>query len=430
VASLLLLLALIYSLQCEFPADRWTSSFSDKDAIQLPAPAVTDPAKRSKQLLGFIPFHSSFSVTQGLGPYQTNSSCGGCHVNNLKGPIDILGRGIFGSSAVVKIGFQTRNGVIKPIKHWGFQIPLSNSRLAVDLGVKLVWVPVRVRLINGVDVTLRRPEIRLKPRKALYKRLLRPLRGERLVTALRVSPQLIGPGLLEKIPEEIVLVREDHFDSDGDGIKGKAVFVKDENGVTRLGRFGYQAQFASLMQQTAFAFKAEMGLENRFFGNKIEVSDRTLSEVVAYLKYSGVPKPVATNQTKFEEGKHVFRRIGCEKCHSMDLQIQSSDEPEFSNLVISPLSDLLVHDLGKGLCDPFASDARGRCRWRTSPLWGLSLSKRENSRAGGHFLHDGRARSLEEAIFWHQGTAKEVLDNFVLLSEDDKEALIYFLNNL
>lgn len=430
MTRLLFLFALISRISCEFPADRWTSSFSDKDAIQLPAPAVTDPAKRSKQLVGFIPFHSSFSRTQGLGPHHTNSSCGGCHVNNLKGPIDILGKGHFGSSAVVKIGFQTRNGVIKPIKQWGFQIPLSNSRLAVDLGVKLVWVPVRARLINGVDVSLRRPEIRLKPRKRLYKRLLKPLKGERLVTALRVSPQLIGQGLLEKIPEEIILAREDPLDSDGDGIKGKAVFVKDENRVTRLGRFGFQAQFASLLQQTAFAFKAEMGLENKFFGNKIEVSERTLSEVVAYLKYAGVPKPVAANQAKFEEGKHVFKRIGCEKCHSMDLQIQSSDEPEFSNLVISPLSDLLVHDLGKGLCDPFASDARGRCRWRTSPLWGLSLSKRENSRAGGHFLHDGRARSIEEAIFWHQGTAKEVLDNFVLLLEDEKEALIYFLNNL
>jgi CxxC motif-containing protein (DUF1111 family) len=90
------------------------------------------------------------------------------------------------------------------------------------------------------------------------------------------------------------------------------------------------------------------------------------------------------------------------------------------------MTDLLLHYLGRDLCDPFNAS----CLWRTSPLWGLGLSKRENAAAGTHFLHDGRARSIPEAILWHNGEAKKSKENFIMLSPQEKQDLIYFLQSL
>ena len=66
--------------------------------------------------------------------------------------------------------------------------------------------------------------------------------------------------------------------------------------------------------------------------------------------------------------------------------------------------------------------------WRTPPLWGIGLVETVN----GHtrFLHDGRARSLEEAILWHGGEAERARDRFRALDARERAAVIAFLESL
>lgn len=416
----------------ELPGGGFTSDFSDRDSVQLPAPKITNPAKRARQIAGFVPFHTSFSRREGLGPLFSNSSCGGCHLNNFKGPVDIEAKGEFGSSAVLRIGFLGSDGKVRKFREWNGQVPLGDKRFVRDLGIKVSRISVgKVTLSDGKVVNLSKYEVRLNPRRNSLKRKLTPRRGEKLLLSIRVSPPMIGMGLIEAIPEDVILAWADPNDADGDGIRGRVNYVKDIDGVTKVGKFGLKAQHPSLMRQIAFAFFMEMGLENEYFKrSKVEVSETTLREVFDYLKYAGVPKPVFTSRERYSEGYQVFKRLGCESCHKANIQIFGNEEEEFNNELISPFSDFLLHDLGSKMCDPFKDGRAHECEWRTAPLWGLSANVRENGRVSRHYLHDGRARSLEEAILWHEGEASLARRNFIELSREERQLLLDFLNSL
>ena len=88
----------------------------------------------------------------------------------------------------------------------------------------------------------------------------------------------------------------------------------------------------------------------------------------------------------------------------------------------------MLHDMGEGLKAPFGEGDAKASEWRTAPLWGIGLTKSVNASAG--FLHDGRARSLEEAILWHGGEAEASRKAFEKLSSREKEALMAFLEAL
>jgi CxxC motif-containing protein (DUF1111 family) len=96
--------------------------------------------------------------------------------------------------------------------------------------------------------------------------------------------------------------------------------------------------------------------------------------------------------------------------------------------VIFPYTDLLLHDMGAGLADNRPDGQASGTEWRTAPLWGIGLVETVN----GHtmFLHDGRARSIEEAILWHGGEAEEARQCFLGLTMEEREALIRFLESL
>ncbi|HIC79181.1 MAG TPA: thiol oxidoreductase, partial [Sulfurovum sp.] len=66
--------------------------------------------------------------------------------------------------------------------------------------------------------------------------------------------------------------------------------------------------------------------------------------------------------------------------------------------------------------------------WRTAPLWGVGLYKKVSGEA--NFLHDGRARSVEEAILWHGGEAKKSKDDFMALDSKSRDKVIGFLNSI
>jgi CxxC motif-containing protein (DUF1111 family)/beta-glucanase (GH16 family) len=272
----------------------------------------------------------------------------------------------------------------------------------------------------------------------------------------RITPQLVGLGLLEAIPEEAIVAQEDPDDLTGNGISGRAHRVIDpETGETRIGRFGWKAGQASLRHQIAGAFNNDMGVMTSVFptpdcgANQTDctagpqLSDEYLDKLVKYVALLGVPPQRDYDDPQVQQGEVVFGEIGCASCHTPSYQT-SPYHPlaELRNQTIYPYTDLLLHDMGPGLADSLGEGEASGSEWRTAPLWGLGHSA---CVTGGmppgpqgervctpeaSYLHDGRARTIEEAILWHGGSGQAANDAYQALSSADQAALLRFLESL
>jgi CxxC motif-containing protein (DUF1111 family) len=141
-----------------------------------------------------------------------------------------------------------------------------------------------------------------------------------------------------------------------------------------------------------------------------------------------VPERHTTNPN-IERGEATFRKIGCESCHFSTWKTAPyTTNPAFADQTIHPFTDLLLHDMGAGLSDGRPDFLATGREWRTAPLWGLGVSRMLSPRTG--FLHDGRARSVTEAIVWHGGEALTSQRHFLLLSAQDRQDLLAFLQSL
>ena len=128
-------------------------------------------------------------------------------------------------------------------------------------------------------------------------------------------------------------------------------------------------------------------------------------------------------------GKEIAYTIGCTACHRPKFVTHRlKDQPEQSFQLIWPYTDLLLHDMGEGLADGRPESRADGREWRTAPLWGIAL----NGKVTGveSYLHDGRARSLIEAVLWHGGEAQAARDAVVNLPAEDRKALIAWLESL
>ena len=128
-------------------------------------------------------------------------------------------------------------------------------------------------------------------------------------------------------------------------------------------------------------------------------------------------------------GEQVFTTSQCVKCHTPDMAT-SPNHPmtELRSQTIHPYTDLLLHDMGADLADNMGEGAASGAEWRTPPLWGIGLTAGVSG--GEAYLHDGRARSLEEAILWHGGEAERSKTAFQALSGADRQSLLAFLESL
>ena len=91
---------------------------------------------------------------------------------------------------------------------------------------------------------------------------------------------------------------------------------------------------------------------------------------------------------------------------------------------VNAYTDLLIHYMGEELADRIKMGLNGTTslEFRTQPLWGVSMH--------APFLHDGRAKTLVQAIEAHGGEAEAFRDAFVALPQTDKDAIIAFLEHL
>lgn len=261
-------------------------------------------------------------------------------------------------------------------------------------------------------------------------------------------PANTGLGFLELVSDADILSMADPNDTNGDGISGvpnyeylPSFVTPFSNAISRNGkyihRFGKKAAAYNLLHQTVNAYNQDIGITSTFQPKDVyselnidpEVSDVTVHNVVFYLQTLKAPIQRNQNDAGVVQGKNLFIQVGCESCHKQTLKTGFSTIAALSNKTFHPYTDLLLHDMGSGLDDGYTEGSAKTSEWRTPPLWGLGLSP--NSQGGQYFLlHDGRAKSIEEAIVLHGGEAQQSKERFQQLSIQEKNNLIKFLKSL
>lgn len=256
---------------------------------------------------------------------------------------------------------------------------------------------------------------------------------------LRIAPALFGWGLLGTVSDQDLIRIADPQDRTGNGISGRVSWVWDiaENRLA-IGRFGWKAEQPNLRQQIAAALRNDMGITTSLFpdescerdpsGCLAELDDALLEELVTYLRYVGVPDRRRRDNPEVRRGEVLFGHIGCSDCHIPVLITASHEDAVLSEQIIWPYTDLLLHDMGSALADSNADVSPNAREWRTAPLWGIGLLERYVP--GRPFLHDGRARSLLEAVLWHGGEAESAKQRVLAMDRGDRAALIAFLRSL
>lgn len=378
------------------------------------------PFRQGKRLFT-LPF-----TADGLGPLFNAESCSSCHFKDGRS-----GQGLVEPPLLVRLSVHTSQGeVAEP--GYGGQLQESavpgrqpEGRLAVT------YEEVAGQYADGSPYSLRRPAYRLEDLSD------GPLaEGARM--SVRMPPALVGLGLLEAIPAADVLAHADPEDLDGDGISGRANRVPNHaDGSLKLGRFGWKAGQPSLRQQTAVALREDLGLSHPVLPTdastapaaRHELSRHQVERLTLYTRLLAVPARRQWQEPEVRWGRALFHAAACDGCHRPQFETaEVAALPALSRQVIRPYSDLLLHDMGDGLADGRPEHRASGKEWRTPPLWGLGLL--EEVSGGVRLLHDGRARSIEEAILWHGGEAQGSRDRFVSLSAEERGALLSFLESL
>ncbi|MEZ4398566.1 MAG: di-heme oxidoredictase family protein [Kofleriaceae bacterium] len=375
--------------------------------------------------------NGTFGALVGLaGPLYVHPSCDGCHQRNGRAAVAAVGQPL--DRWVFKVGAADGS----PDPRWG-RVLQPSATVGAGEG------DVRIARWDEVD-GLRRPVFAFSAG--------RPAR-----VSGRIAPALVGMGLLEAIPEAAVLAWADPDDADGDGISGRVQRVIDPvTGDLRLGRFGWKAGTSSLRHQIASALNTDMGVMTSVLptpdcgatqtgcGNTsgAELADTDLTDLVTYVAVLGVRARRDLDDPQAQRGEAVFAAVGCDDCHRADV-VTSAYHPfsELRDQRIHPYTDLLLHDLGPDLADDLGEGDATGAEWRTSPLWGLGLGPCVTGGVAGpnqqqvcvpsaSYLHDGRARTLTEAIRWHGGEGAASRDAFLAATAADQAALVRFLQTL
>jgi CxxC motif-containing protein (DUF1111 family) len=411
-----------------------TSSDRGALAFEHPAPNL-DGDGDEMHALGDKNFGAKFvtppsPVNAGLGPVFNNNSCDACHTKNGRGQL-IFGSGGQGSQALVRLSLPAGEppvpGGSVPVTGFGTQLQdHANFGVAPEASVSLSFETINGKYGDGTAYQLRKPQVRLK---AAGGRTL----PSNVLTSLRTAPPVFGIGLLEAVPEAEIVALADPDDADQDGISGRPNYVWDpEQQKTVLGRFGRKANNSTVRDQIASAYAEDIGVTNPVFpaeDGSTEIDEATLKSVEFYVQTLGIPAAANPSAPTVQRGEELFQSFQCASCHVPQLQTGPHPVAAVANQTIFPYTDLLLHDMGAGLADNRPDFQASGTEWRTPPLWGIGVTATILS-STANFLHDGRARSLEEAILWHGGEAEHAKESFRTAAPADRQALIEFLRSL
>lgn len=394
-----------------------------------------------------------------LGARFNEARCLGCHTLNGRSPAPTIGEPLNRLGVMVAAASTTTSVTPDPI--YGLNVQqLARSAGAPDYSVSIQSYEKTLRkLPDGEQIELRKPVYAFKG----------PVPAQ---LSVRQAPQVIGMGLLEALDETIILALADPDDKNGDGVRGVPNWsINPETGQRHLGRFGWKAGKGTVRQQAAGAFILDMGITTPAYRSAgcqrgaadcktsvatPAVSELELDRLSSYMQLLGVPaqRKYASGYTDgtitppehaitpataatIEQGSRLFAQAACTACHVAQLKTgRNHPFAELRNQVIRPYTDLLLHDMGPELADTMTEGQAAPSMWRTQPLWGLGSLKYVQKGTGQadpqsvRYLHDGRARTLVEAIGWHGGEASSSRAKFEAMSKSARDAVIAFLESL
>lgn len=390
------------------------------------------------------------SDRDGLGPLFNARSCIACHQGGGRGkPITA---GVNPSLALLirlgMTGTQNQFPATYGPQLQPFAIRLSHPSLEQHV-LKEGDVEVSYRIIDGMfadgePYQLQQPSYRLT--NLNYGEL-----PASVTISPRYAPAVYGMGLLDAISTDDLLSQQDIEDSDNDGISAKYNWVPNlKTGEIEIGRFGFKALQPNLAQQVAAAFSQDIGISNSWFADDVcshaqsaclqaaklgkqqqylEIPDKLHDLTIYFSQLITVPKARKLQSAKAQRGRELFYQAACHKCHTPSY-ITAEDYPitELAGQTIWPYTDLALHDMGEGLSDGKQEFLASKSEWRTPPLWGIGLQNRVQGFQA--YLHDGRARTVSEAILWHGGEGDAAKQRFVQFSKQEREALVYFIQQL
>ncbi len=422
--------------------------------VAAPAPANflaedARPAFYAGLALVKQPWVKAPSITDardGLGPLFNAASCLACHPKGGRGsPAEEEKDATATLARLASLS-------LEPDPVYGEQLQTRSISLADSLGLspdagpadepppegklRIAWREETFTYPDGVAVALRRPEAHIE---TLGWGALDPS----TVVSLRHAPPLWGLGLLARVPDDVLLRAADPDDANRDGVSGRVAMRGD-----RPGRFGWKSLQAELRGQVASAAHADLGLSNPLYpstgctpfqdrcltqptGNDadgFELPEALLLSMVDFNDAVGVPTAAKGDDAEVVRGETRFYEVGCDACHTPVLRTGRDASPALSEQDFAAFTDLLLHELGPALADARGEGGAEAGEWRTSPLWGIGEAMASERPAG--FLHDGRARTAEEAILWHGGEAAGARDRFARLSDTERTALLNFLRSL
>jgi CxxC motif-containing protein (DUF1111 family) len=455
-------------------------------AFRNPAQNLSE-ADIKRHLTGDALFERNFSdegsrFDHGLGPVYNNTNCNACHARDGRGALPVVPVGTewvaLRQNEAVFLRISIEDGIIHPKtkeNNWGAPqaVPGFSDQLfhLGSMGVRndvpgmgqaqvfMKYEKSSFTYADGETVQLRKPAFKVS---AAYDEYFDSVTGEtrsRLYEkdvrmGARIGTPMIGLGLLEAIKESDILALAQR-DLSAEGIHGQMNFVFDiqkqmagDLYPVSMGRFGLKNNTPSVFHQSLGALRGDIGVTNYAFPKEsiagtplydvfnqgklpstdLEASTEVADDLVFYSQTLAVPARRNYTEPEVIRGAGIFNQVNCTSCHNPSFTTGSHPIAALANQKIYPFTDMLLHDMGDGLADGRRDfDASGR-QWKTRPLWGMGHTQTINPRAG--FLHDGRARTLEEAILWHGGEAEHAKTRFANLPKADRSALILFLRSL
>lgn len=425
-----------------------TVADTTRDAYSRTVPGLDD--RRAAQFfvgnsffnMPWVTAPSSTEGRDGLGPTFNAPACSACHFKDGRGRPPLMASEPF-ESLLLRLsvpGTDAHGGPLDEPTYGGQFNHRSVPGVPSEGTATVTYTEQPGHYPDGTAYSLRVPSY------AFTDLAFGPMRTD-VMFSPRVAPANFGLGLLEAVAESDLLAVADPEDRDGDGVSGRPNHVWSVRlQRTVMGRIGWKANQPSLEQQAAGAFQGDMGITSSLFpdqncpesqaacraaptGGSPEIDDSKVAAVTVYLQTLAVPARRDVNDPTVLHGAALFAQARCTQCHLPTLHTPSTNEiPQLAGQTFHPFTDLLLHDMGEGLADNRPDyEANGR-EWRTTPLWGIGLVQTVNRHT--LLLHDGRARSIEEAILWHGGEADRSRTNFMAMTAPDRAALIRFLESL
>ena len=407
-------------------------------AFEMPIPTLS-AAERGRFLDGDAAFDAVFvsapaQLNSGVGPVFNQTSCAGCHLRDSRGHASFGAEAPFLGSMLMRLSLPGAGPQGGPVPVPGFGVQLGtrvNFGVTPEAGVSISYFETTEKLSDGAVVYLQHPSYDLVDP---YQEL-----PAGVSLSPRMAPPVFGRGLLEAIPEADILA----LAVSKGPISGRPNYVFNaRTGQMELGRFGLKANNPDLLQQTAGAYSEDTGVTSPYFpeesakgqaqddghGDDPEIDQETLEATTFYVSTLAVPARRNPEDPQVLRGEALFASTGCADCHTPTFRTGSHAIAALSNQLIHPYTDLLLHDMGPALADGRPDYEAEDQEWKTPPLWGIGLTETVSGVAA--YLHDGRARTLLEAVMFHGGEAEEAREAVRQLSAKDREALLAFLSSL